>query len=292
MRGDVEAVLKLERYCITPDVRLLSAALDAAVCREDRRTAVYILGVHPHASLTEALSEAVRANSPDMVRLLLENGADPSCVDNSGISVLFDAVSGLKCTPSNARAARSKAIVGLLRRGGAHLNIYQAIVCGDVSDLELQLEMGVDANACLDNSQTPLATAYAHLHEPAVGGDGTQSPTNSRLQSISLLRAFGAHCSLHEAVLLGLVDELKWQLDGGADPNACTVGQTPVLYEAAANENVEIVRLLLDYGAIIDAPTPYGKTALMAARAKGNIAMERFLLARGANPHLVSMHPN
>jgi len=120
----------------------------------------------------------------------------------------------------------------LLRRGGAHLSVSEAVACGDISDLKLGLGRGVDPNTSPDGCETALAHAYAHLDELAVDSDGAH-PRFNRLKTISLLRAYGARCGFHESVILGVTGDLKWHLTHGAYPNARLVGRSPVIFEAA-----------------------------------------------------------
>lgn len=62
-------------------------------------------------------------------------------------------------------------------------------------------------------------------------------------------------------------------------------GWAPIHY-AAIEGKTEVLRFLLDQGAMIDAPAPNGATALMLTARGGHIAALKLLLERGANPAL------
>lgn len=59
------------------------------------------------------------------------------------------------------------------------------------------------------------------------------------------------------------------------------------LMTAAIHNTPEIIGILLDHGAQVDAQDQYGDTALMKAARRGNFGCVSMLLAKGANPDLV-----
>ena len=74
----------------------------------------------------------------------------------------------------------------------------------------------------------------------------------------------------------------------GADVRA--VARNPMavtpLHSAAASQEIEVARLLLEKGAEVDARQEGGFTALHAAALHGDEALSELLLSRGANPAL------
>ncbi|HWA81971.1 MAG TPA: ankyrin repeat domain-containing protein [Fimbriimonadaceae bacterium] len=75
----------------------------------------------------------------------------------------------------------------------------------------------------------------------------------------------------------------------GADPNlpSTALGAVPPLQSAVFGRNLEAVRLFVEAGAEVDAKQQGGFTALMGASQNGDAEMVRYLLASGANPHLL-----
>jgi hypothetical protein len=70
----------------------------------------------------------------------------------------------------------------------------------------------------------------------------------------------------------------------GADINApIDENGVTALIGAAANEDPQLVKKLLDYGAKVDVVTSKGSTALFQSVGKGNIDITKILLDHGAN---------
>ena len=85
------------------------------------------------------------------------------------------------------------------------------------------------------------------------------------------------------AAMRGNLDWTQRLLERGAAINR--MGWTPLHY-AASGPEVAVVKLLLDRGAVIDAPSPNSTTALMMAARYGPQDSVELLLQRGANPKL------
>lgn len=89
--------------------------------------------------------------------------------------------------------------------------------------------------------------------------------------------------SLHDAAVAGDAAEVRRLLDAGADPNSEGVG-TP-LYFAAQRGHEEVVALLVEGGADVNAVTRFG-TALQIAARGNRTSIVRILLQAGADPNL------
>ena len=85
------------------------------------------------------------------------------------------------------------------------------------------------------------------------------------------------------ACLRGQIDIVRKLIARGADVNK--TGWTPLHY-AATGSQIEIMRLLLDQSAYIDAQSPNGTTPLMMAAMYGSEDAAKFLLDAGADPTL------
>ncbi|GAB4469435.1 MAG: hypothetical protein OHK0029_42070 [Armatimonadaceae bacterium] len=83
------------------------------------------------------------------------------------------------------------------------------------------------------------------------------------------------------------VRELHFPKGMKDDPNLRSQGN-PVLEIAARSGDTEMVQLLLDRGADINARGRFGYTALMAAAQGGYVSVVQLLLEKGADPDLVS----
>nr|AAO16699.1 ankyrin-like protein-like protein [Sorghum bicolor] len=95
---------------------------------------------------------------------------------------------------------------------------------------------------------------------------------------------------LHVAAALGrtrvcayLVEELHMDINAAA-----VSGQTPLSYAVCSDDNVEVVRYLLDHDADPDKPVYHGCNSLHIAVAKGLCVMVELLLSKGADVNSMS----
>jgi len=92
---------------------------------------------------------------------------------------------------------------------------------------------------------------------------------------------------LYRAVGTGTVDEIRKLLASGANPNAPSYrgdGYTPLI-EAAFRGRLDVVRLLIDKKASVNARSRAGWTALMSAAWEGHTEVVKLLLQKGADAH-------
>lgn len=90
------------------------------------------------------------------------------------------------------------------------------------------------------------------------------------------------HIQLNKAIELGDLSKVSQLLAAGADPNKPYDGEPPLFY-ASILGHTEIVKKLLEAGAIVDTPNKNGETALYAASGQWEIEIVRLLLAAGAD---------
>lgn len=107
---------------------------------------------------------------------------------------------------------------------------------------------------------------------------------------VRLLIAHGAnvhnepHAPLTIAVGAGFARVSRLLLDAGASPNVRIVNGEPVVVSAARQAGtVEILELLLDHGADINAVDSEGRSALLIAAKYGPLGTVQMLVARGSN---------
>ena len=163
----------------------------------------------------------------------------------------------------------------------AHANpavdFFRAVNVDNVSTIKGLLAGGFDPNTTNEMGQVGLylalreesfKVAAALLAHPAIRVDTTTAADETPLMM---------------AAMRGNLDWTQRLLDRGAALNR--IGWTPLHY-AASGPEVAVVKLLLDRGALIDAPSPNSTTALMMAARYGPQDSVELLLARGANPKL------
>ncbi|MGB6007852.1 ankyrin repeat domain-containing protein [Castellaniella sp.] len=152
---------------------------------------------------------------------------------------------------------------------------WSAIRRDDVSTVQSMLLRGVDPNAV--NS----------LGNPAL----TQAAREQSWRVFDVLRIApgvkvdqpNAHdeTALMYLCILGQNERAAGLIQAGAQVNR--LGWTPLHY-AASKGQVDTARLLIDWGAIVNAPGPDGTTPLMMAALSGKPDIVQLLLSQGADP--------
>ncbi len=93
--------------------------------------------------------------------------------------------------------------------------------------------------------------------------------------------------SVLTAIAEGDPEALKAALQAGGSPHTTDAEGVPAILHASDTGRIDLVQLLLDAGAAIEAIDSIGWTPLMAAIAQGASALVDHLLHRGANPNHV-----
>ncbi|RKK66726.1 hypothetical protein BFJ69_g15146 [Fusarium oxysporum] len=221
----------------------------------------------------DGLMAAVGKGHVEVVKLLLDKGADVNIPDKDGWTPVFSA-------SWNGYVE----VVKLLLDKGADVNIPDkngwtpvsaASANGHVEVVKLLLDKGADVNIPDKNGWTPVSAASANRHVEVVKllldkGADVNIPTKDGRTPVSAASANG-----HAEVV-------KLLLDKGADVNIPTKdGRTPV-YAASANGHVEVVKILLGI-LCVDANKPdcLGRTALFLASRYGQYQAVHVLLSEG-----------
>jgi ankyrin repeat protein len=164
-----------------------------------------------------------------------------------------------------------------LARAGSYEDFFQAIRQDDARTVTELLRRGFDANA-LDPAKThglfiavkdgSLKAAAALIAWPKTTVEWRSPKDESPLMMASLK---------------GHTDLVRRLIARDADVNK--TGWTPLHY-AATGGHVEIIQILLDENAYIDAESPNKSTPLMMAAKYGTPAAVKLLLEAGADPKL------
>jgi ankyrin repeat protein len=202
---------------------------------------------------------------PDVVALLLDNGANPNAVDANGFTSLHHAVRDSDYGLDPASKATSVTVVKTLLARGANPNA--------------RLELDKDKIAAERKAQAGNAGARTKRTSITI--------TEIELEGATPL-ALAAEVNNLEAV--------KALVEGGADPLIATVqGTTPLILASGAGTDVqrarsleeratavETARYLVDHGADVNAAGQFGWTALHAASYQGLNDLVAFLASKGA----------
>ncbi|KAH0557197.1 hypothetical protein GP486_005013 [Trichoglossum hirsutum] len=229
-------------------------------------TAVTLNGMTP-------LHFAARHGHAEVVKVLLEHRASLTASDT------FDDV------PLHTASAYSHATVAkLLLDAGAEVNVvdsrgisamYFTCMAGSYKVTKILAEAGFDMGGD-SQSNWPILTAAAM--------EGLVKTTRTLLE-ISVDTEVGRQESwtpLRYAALRGHVELCQALLENGANPNTPRGGD-PILGESADRGSLEVVKLLVENGAVVDAIDDEGSTALQKASMRGHISIVTYLLEHGAD---------
>jgi ankyrin repeat protein len=156
---------------------------------------------------------------------------------------------------------------------------------GEIEIMHLLLEHGADVEQPDDVGDTPLSYAAVNSREATLllleYGAQVDAPN-----------ALNKQTPLMGAAYWGCVPMMEVMLAHGAQVDARTAFGSTVLMNAARNQHIGAVALLLDRQADVNTRDPDGNTALhhavMPCSPTGQEDLVRLLLARGANPELVN----
>lgn len=160
---------------------------------------------------------------------------------------------------------------------GSFDDFFNAIKQDDAKNVSELLAKGFDANTIDPKGQTGL---YLAIREP--------SPKSTRVlidwpkTDLNMLNTQGESV-LMLVSLKGQIELAEKLVKKGADVNK--TGWTPLHY-AASGGHAELIGLLLENNAYIDAESPNGSTPLMMAAMYGSITSVNLLLKAGADTNL------
>ena len=285
------------RYGITP-IYLASANGDAATVAR-----LLDAGADPNTALPDGetvLMTAARTGNVAVIKSLVTRGANARARERrKGQDALMWAAA-----ENNAAAVTALIEAGADRdsrsQGGAFTPFLFAVRGGHLAASRALLDAGVDVNQPLSDGTSPLVLAVMNAHYELAGllldrgaNPNADAQGWTALHQIAWSRRHNAGFNLPGPVQTGNLDSLdlaRQLVKRGANVNARTtkeprdgnrnmlnrIGSTPFLM-AAKNDDVPMMRVLLEVGADPAITTNRGTTALMVAAGVG-------IWAPGENP--------
>jgi ankyrin repeat protein len=166
-------------------------------------------------------------------------------------------------------------VVNISAHGGSYDDFFTAIKHDDAATINNLLQRGFDANTRDTKGQHGL---YLAIQEPSLKAAAALIAwPQTQVES----RNAADESPLMLASLKGLTEVVRQLVEKGADVNK--PGWAPLHY-AATNGHLEIMNLLLENHAYIDASSPNGSTPLMMAALYGSPSAVKLLLEAGADP--------
>lgn len=167
-------------------------------------------------------------------------------------------------------------------QAGSYDDFFTRIIRDDAKGIEALVQRGFDPNTVSEKGETGLTQAFKLDSYRAAKGMIALPTTN-----VNLANAKG-ETPLMMAAIKGQVDLAKALIARGADVNR--EGWTPLHYAVSApsedGSDLQMVALLLEQHAYIDAASPNGTTPLMMAAQYGTRSAVQLLIKEGADPRL------
>lgn len=267
--------------------------------------------------ISDTLRVASKKKDVDIIESSLKRGANVNAVNLDGFTSLHGPTSDgsleiIKCMPceknTDIHALDKLGQIPLHSietrdiDGNTPLNI--AVRNRDVKTVRFLLEHGANVNAAGEYGSTPLHQASLEtmriLLDNGANVDALNSFNNTPLhhtiysgclESIRILLEYGADPNringnddtpLDSAVWFSQVNTVKFLLEHGADVNT-GYKRMSTLHSAVTQGKQEIIRILLDNGANVDALTKLDQTPLRMATEEGNLGVIETLLEHGAD---------
>lgn len=162
-------------------------------------------------------------------------------------------------------------------QAGSYEDFFTAVKKDDAATVKSLLQRGFDANSRDPNGQHAL---YLALQEPSLKVVSTLLDWDkTKVES----RNAADESPLMLASLKGILPVVAKLVEKGADVNK--PGWAPLHY-AATRGHLDVMTLLLENHAYIDAASPNGSTPLMMAALYGSPSAVKLLLEAGADPTL------
>ncbi|XP_047043610.1 ankyrin-1-like [Lolium rigidum] len=217
-------------------LHLAAAFKKAEVCEylvEDVRVDVDALDINGRTPLVWAITCKGGRADLDIVRYLLDHGANPDNVDKSGFTPLHEATKAGHCEVVELLLSRGVYVDPFSTEHGTPLHV--AAIHKQDGAMKILLDHHADPNKILGCFSTPLMLAMCSHSVKCV---------NLLIEAGADVKGMRTTTPLQAAARNGLTDVLKTLLDAGADPNVRNeFGHLPIQIAACfgTREDVEIL---------------------------------------------------
>lgn len=214
------------------------------------------------------------ADRPELIKVLLDAGANPNAESHKGSSAIQVAARCIRPSDTKENQQQMQIIDLLVQRGG-QLDLFSAVATGNEEAVKIILKSDPDSKdaraydglSALDQAITMDQQSIVRLLLEA----GAQ--VDSRNKSTTTGGRGGT--PLQCAAFWGRLEIAKMLIEFGADVNAKSDDNVTPLHEAVRLGNVDIVKLLLEHRARFDIRDKFGDTAVDRCKKVDSVKAEQ-----------------
>uniref|UniRef100_A0AAT9UQM9 Ankyrin repeat containing protein n=1 Tax=Apapanepox virus TaxID=3049969 RepID=A0AAT9UQM9_9POXV len=277
---DINLVRYILKKCKCNNVSILSTSLYLAVSISDIEMVKLLLehGADILKCKNPPLHKAASLDNTEIAKLLIDSGADIEQI-HSGNSPLYISV-----------YRNNKSLTRYLLKKGVNCNRfflnYYDVLYDKISDdmYKIFVDFNVDLNIQTRNSETPLHYAIKHKKIDLIKillDNSIKIEKSSFSHKQYLIKALNTNCSNDIITLL---------IKHGVSINEQDdLGKTP-LHHSVINRRKDVIKILLNMGADINVIDDCIGSPLHYAVSRNDIDTTKILLERGANVNIVNDH--
>ncbi|XP_048391672.1 ankyrin repeat and SOCS box protein 3 isoform X3 [Stegostoma tigrinum] len=234
-----------------------------------------------YSNTCSAAGYAVKNGNVELLKTLIQKGYSLDIADNRGWCPIHEAAThkSLRCLKLLIHAASSAQCIDLKTFEG-ETALHLAAKCGHLKIVQILLKAGANLNAITNENVTPLFLATEK---------GDIAVIKTLLKHGARINGPHSACLwsvLHQAAYQEHLEILKLLLEKGADKQARDdYGITP-LFLAAQYGKQESLRVLLQYGSDVNCQAFDKATPLFIAAQEGHVECVELLLSNGADANL------
>ncbi|XEV07499.1 hypothetical protein FSHL1_012786 [Fusarium sambucinum] len=287
------------------DLRLAAVIISGQFGRSSMLQKLLNSGVSANMFITGAeslLHLAVCCNSPEAVKVLIDNGADVTATGEKGLTPLHVARDA-----EITRILLQKGAMIDAQMDGGRTSLHLASVGDRIEIVEVLLDMGASVNARDNDNFTPLhfACYFGHLETARIliangatlnAGVLHLACGKGNIDVIQLLVEEGVCLddtwkddtwkrgvrAIQWASEEGQVEVVKLLIDSGANINVKTEDGSPILHSMCQTGHPETIKALVDAGADNEELDPFGFNPLAVSLYYGNLNAANVLIAAGS----------
>jgi uncharacterized protein len=214
----------------------------------------------------------------DIAEFLISRGADVNAADSDQITPIHVSIQHQSLELTQKLIEHGANINWHCGCGSIDTPLHRAVYTKQPKMVEFLISYGASIDEIDDFHRTPIETA-------AKRGDRAM---------VNLLLAHGAAKSLYVGAAIGDLQMIEQYLKAGGDPNI-RLGHgygCPLIYVAAAHNQLEVANLLIQSGAEINMECEQDDFAILAACRHGSCEMVRLLVENGARTDVYNFGGN